>query len=356
MFLGFSDCHSSQVPLVLNIITGKISPQYHVIFDDKFETVHSLSKDASVEQQWRNVLKLGYECFLDTDFDGDGNPILPTYGDLIKDYITAKSKREFTEPSGLHREPAFDDYGHHDHHQVFDGYGTHDDHQDIQPVFPPHLPTLDVDTLHGTQAPGGDNPIANGDHSGNETVAATEARPRRNVGTYKDGPAKIRRLPIDGKEYEFAFNVNVISHWEQPVPAVLNSRHVPKSFHAQHKLQKGYLAECYLLQDSWFEDPTCVSELSDHIRMDPWDGSDNIYFNDIVDPRILAARMVPTKKSKYNDDNLSFDTATRGPFQAEFWQAMRVELNTLINEFDCWDYVPNPGKNVLQSTWAFKIK
>jgi hypothetical protein len=28
----------------------------------------------------------------------------------------------------------------------------------------------------------------------------------------------------------------------------------------------------------------------------------------------------------------------------------------LIKEFDYWDYVPNPGKNVLPSTWAFKIK
>jgi hypothetical protein len=35
---------------------------------------------------------------------------------------------------------------------------------------------------------------------------------------------------------------------------------------------------------------------------------------------------------------------------------MQVELNTLINKFDCWDYVPNPGKNVLCSAWAFKIK
>ena len=35
---------------------------------------------------------------------------------------------------------------------------------------------------------------------------------------------------------------------------------------------------------------------------------------------------------------------------------MRVKLNTLINVFDCWEYVPNPGKNVLPSTWAFKIK
>ncbi len=53
--------------------------------------------------------------------------------------------------------------------------------------------------------------------------------------------------------------------------------------------------------------------------MDPWDDSDDIYFNEIIDPRILEARKIP-RKSKYNDDNPSFDTAMRGPFQAEFWQ------------------------------------
>ena len=36
LFLGFSDLHSSQVPLLLNIESGHISPQFHVIFDDKF--------------------------------------------------------------------------------------------------------------------------------------------------------------------------------------------------------------------------------------------------------------------------------------------------------------------------------
>ncbi len=48
--------------------------------------------------------------------------------------------------------------------------------------------------------------------------------------------------------------------------------------------------------------------------------------------------------------------ATRGPFQAEFWQAMHTEVHFLMNEFDCWDYVPNPGKNFLPSMWAYKIK
>ena len=69
---------------------------------------------------------------------------------------------------------------------------------------------------------------------------------------------------------------------------------------------------------------------------------------------MLAAR---SASSKYNTDNPSFDTATHGPFQAQFWKAMYDELTTLIQEFDCWDYVPcTPGMNVLPSTWAFKIK
>ncbi len=45
LFLGFSDLHSSQVPLVLNVATGHISPQFNVIFDDKFENVNSLPLD-----------------------------------------------------------------------------------------------------------------------------------------------------------------------------------------------------------------------------------------------------------------------------------------------------------------------
>ena len=61
--------------------------------------------------------------------------------------------------------------------------------------------------------------------------------------------------------------------------------------------------------------------------------------------------------SKYNKDNPSFDTATRGPFQAQFWKAMYDELTTLIQEFDCWDYVLRTlDMNVLLSTWAFKNK
>ena len=35
MFLGFSSLHSSLVTMILNVRTSKISPEYHMVFNDK---------------------------------------------------------------------------------------------------------------------------------------------------------------------------------------------------------------------------------------------------------------------------------------------------------------------------------
>jgi hypothetical protein len=50
-FLGFSTLHSSQVPIVMNVDTGKISPQFHVTFDDKFETVVSMKSEELIGEK-----------------------------------------------------------------------------------------------------------------------------------------------------------------------------------------------------------------------------------------------------------------------------------------------------------------
>ena len=39
--MGFRKMHSTQVGLVLNLTTGSISPQYHVVFDKMLSTVMS---------------------------------------------------------------------------------------------------------------------------------------------------------------------------------------------------------------------------------------------------------------------------------------------------------------------------
>ena len=86
VFVGFSTSHASSVPLVLNLSTGAITPQYHVVFDDWFNIVSSTSDDPPdfYSDEWMNMFK-------DSSFQyhGDGdNASLPDDDDLHPDPST----------------------------------------------------------------------------------------------------------------------------------------------------------------------------------------------------------------------------------------------------------------------------
>jgi hypothetical protein len=83
IFLWFSTLHSSQVPIVMNVDTGKISPWFHVIFEDKFETVVSMNSKELIGEQWESFFCLKQKCFKDVDYDGAGNAILPSLTSLF---------------------------------------------------------------------------------------------------------------------------------------------------------------------------------------------------------------------------------------------------------------------------------
>jgi hypothetical protein len=55
IFMGFSNLHSSEVPLVLNLNTGSITPQFHVVFDDHFTTVSLIRQDDSPPKHWEDL-------------------------------------------------------------------------------------------------------------------------------------------------------------------------------------------------------------------------------------------------------------------------------------------------------------
>jgi Reverse transcriptase (RNA-dependent DNA polymerase) len=55
VFLGISPNHSSNVPLVLNLKTGNISPQFHVVFDDFFTTVMSVIEGDEPPDNWDHL-------------------------------------------------------------------------------------------------------------------------------------------------------------------------------------------------------------------------------------------------------------------------------------------------------------
>jgi hypothetical protein len=359
IFLGFSTLHSSQVPIVMNVDTGKISPQFHIIFDDKFETVVSMSSEDSLGDQWKAIFCLGCECYEDVDYNENGNAILPPLTSLFKpdnsdDEITPTSPwMAPTNTSHLVSEgaPVGETLGNNKANIVPEGAA-----QDTQSTTPgdPINVTPEGDVSHSNSIPEGatldsSTPLFLDNIADNEL--SDTGQPRWNVGNYKQGPAIIRRLPIKGEQYDFSFSV--ISDWEKPISVSTNRAQAQINYHPKQRVHNFFLAECYLLQDSWINDLDCLYHIYSNVILDSWE-SNEVYITEIIDPQLLAAR---SSASKHNKDNPLWDTAMKGPFQVEFWQAMRVELNTLTNEFKCWDLVPRlPHMNILPSTWAFKIK
>ena len=66
VFVGLSNIHSSEVPLILNLTTGSITSQYHVVFDDRFSTFTSIASEDAPPDHWEDLC-LESTMFVPTD-------------------------------------------------------------------------------------------------------------------------------------------------------------------------------------------------------------------------------------------------------------------------------------------------
>ena len=57
------------------------------MFDENFSTVNSLPTEDSLEDQWTNIFKTEYECYLDLECDEDGNLITDDIPKLDKEWL-----------------------------------------------------------------------------------------------------------------------------------------------------------------------------------------------------------------------------------------------------------------------------
>ena len=72
VFMGFSKMHSTKVGTVLNLLTGSISPQYHVVFDYMFSTVmRSTATDPDVRIRLVTSRNPRIQVMLDQEDDPD---------------------------------------------------------------------------------------------------------------------------------------------------------------------------------------------------------------------------------------------------------------------------------------------
>ncbi len=75
-FLGYSDEHSSLVANIRHLKMGYVSPQYHVVFDDLFETVFSSgTNDALVDSICKNLYGTSCKIYATDEYDAHNNCI-----------------------------------------------------------------------------------------------------------------------------------------------------------------------------------------------------------------------------------------------------------------------------------------
>jgi hypothetical protein len=85
MFVGMSQSHSSNVGMILNLRTGNVSPQYHVVYDDLFTTVPNgeaggiLNDMPFDHRSWSQILESGWERRIDpVDEASSGTRFVPS--------------------------------------------------------------------------------------------------------------------------------------------------------------------------------------------------------------------------------------------------------------------------------------
>lgn len=94
-FLGFSEEHSTLVGNVRHLKTGHVSPQYHCVFDDLFETVFASAPNKEVLFEaisnllWEN----NRELYAEDEFDNGGN-LIYTPPPLDNVWLTEPERRD----------------------------------------------------------------------------------------------------------------------------------------------------------------------------------------------------------------------------------------------------------------------
>ena len=88
-YVGRSPIHAGNISLILNLSTGHVSPQFHIVFDETFSAVTSL-KDGSIPDSWKFIF--------------ENNREIATYKEFNLAYLWSKSERESGVKSDIKRD------------------------------------------------------------------------------------------------------------------------------------------------------------------------------------------------------------------------------------------------------------
>ena len=353
-FLGFSAEHSSSVALVCHLQTNHVSPQFHIIHDDNFETILNDSPmDHDLADNIINKLfEDAREIYSEIEFSSDGTVIYkpPHLDDIWLDESERRAKR--IEKEKVRAE--------------FRDRWLNDNAENEDSNIP--LPTSEPTDNAPPPELRNNNPLVSdsedeslsGEFRGQPSEGATLRQqasegaklPRRSTRLRRDGyAARLSRL-----QYACTLGSKQPSTFVKEKLRQLNDMKL--DLDANYGNMDLSIDHLFLANLNW-QVPDAPSLLTSEIGQyiggievgDSGSGSpQSIYINQ-AHPLILAAKSAASK-----EDNPTWWQAMNGPYAEQYFKAAEVEILTLEGK-DSWVVVERTSDmNVLPSTWAFKLK
>ena len=301
-FLGFSQRHSSTIGLIRNLKTGSISPQFHVVCDDRFTTIPSRLENEQIKQdEWVDLLQFSRLRAI----DDEENEEVPN-GTLNQDWLTDEEREIRLKRMQRRNIPPRVSI-------IDEEEQLTDDAVDLPPI----LPIVDEDDDDGE------------DEEENE----------EDEGGHFWEPAHARRVRVPNRRYYNEDFVNV-SLQERG-----NMRDFVRDFGLLTE-ELAFLAGVGSIDSKQKGSQLRFMELVESMQTDE-DG--------LLDSMHPLAFTVKAN----NDDTPNFYQAMNGPDSEGFYRAMCDEMETL-EKLEPWDIIPDievpEGVNILDSTWVFKRK
>ena len=396
-YLGTSRSHSSQVALVRNLHTEYISPQYHVLFDDDFETVYSGgSSGDEFETIVNGLFETSLETYAEEEYDDDGE-LVYSPPPLDEVWLSEGERRERRQSLKDQRER---------HQARVDERAAECARRnrlfnpaDLQAPAPPAPVVEDSDSdeedsvaddsspvpviesegdlwadhpsvTTGPSTPGAPNPAVIEDDSpapANQPTRRLSQVERLNADEYKESS---RGSELGRTRSGRSKRVTVATQARAPtkVQSALRTKIKYKQrMRSRREIGDNMLSfaetEYRSMRDTVTVDDVDVPSV-DYLKDCPFSRFIHFAANECgyagtredlvvnwVHPFFLKAKSEASK-----GDNPNWKQAMNGPFKAEYWEAAVKEVETLEG-MDAWDVVDRTDDmNVIQGTWAFKLK
>ena len=306
IYMGVSLNHASSVPLVLNVSTGAVTPQFHIVFDDWFATVPS------------------YEGETPDFSDNDWNKL---FGNSRFQYVLDEEEAH-TNPS--------------------DGDDTdkHDSQADIiglqQEQSLPSLP-LPVPSPSSTIPPSSSTTTAN-------DLTTSDRDKSLESSTTSINQRSVTPVPVSSTPNEASTIKPIPSSRPERKPEIIQHRrssrttsNVKRLTYSHDKKSLTHLAWAY----------TAAYDLdisADWVEVD-------ISAESMLQEQATNAAIHLSSKSKSDPDLFTYEEAMAGEHRDEWIESAKKEISSL-EKLDCWEEIPleEASTKVLPGTWVFKVK